>query len=384
MRKVIFLLSTFLVITFLVMWFTGAHIIKRQAGVFLAQQNTDSLKINYEDIVVSGFPAKWTLKLKNLKIETIDNSTHNELEFGDAYAHLDLGLKTIDFVFDSDMKLVLAKDTPSSREVRIQTTKLNDLVFKFNRSLLFLIAQGLSEFPTYLKSAYLNTHHFELVEGESIIAQLNDLDLRLRRVSKDKDAATMSINVKGQYKGNEDLFKFRDAKFNTNLDIDIEAVNIDDKKRRIYKAIDIKEFNGQFNQNISIDLVGKVSTGFEQIPTGDLKVKVTNYPDLIDIVLAPNLIVSPDNLKRMISQVAHNEVESIRAQKEQNITRQEQEGDIDNAEKKEVEKPIIIKEPKGEISIEEFDPTKDAHFTINFGAEGLRIGAFDIHDLKQD
>jgi hypothetical protein len=328
------ILIIFLVL-FSVMWFGIAYLLKVQVASQVESLKLGDMKLTYERISVTGFPAIWHVKIKEPRLKLASNNDHKEISSGEIECIFDLSFKKAKLVIYN--KIVQEQDFGQekihyyleSKEPIITSLKFTKPFYKLSKN---------SNLLTSVKTFKLNDINLNATFHNEKIFNISNLTVNLNRIYNN-DAQDISIKMQGGYEGQNYLLGFNSG----HLKLDLLFTNAQNDANNIYK---VNNFELDIDGDSKINLIGSLENSLDKLPEGRFFVVLSNYLKVIDKLVHPNFVVSRSTLKQVVARESKSKIFDTQS---------------DNS---------II--------------NNQTAFEINLTQEGIKIGSTNLFDIDKD
>lgn len=360
MKKIIITIFSLLTIAFLVMWFTGAHIVKRQFLSLKDSAEFDNFKIEYDQVDVSGFPFKWVVNFHNPKYTLINSNSAVEIGMDHTAIQVDFSQKVLRIILSPKINFNINSAEGESYGYNITALDPYELMVKFDKPLLFLVNQDFSEVLLHIRKLFHQNESNTLRdhEGRVIATYKNhhiEIDKRFYRGSQD-----IHFLAKGDYQGELPFFNFSKSNFDASGIVTTQQLRRNNYIKNFVSNVEVEKLHLSMNDDIMMRSSGNIKFFADQLPNGELKFNIQNYPELIDLVVNPNFLIKPSTLKKMILSV------TLPRDEKHKLERQSDEDEDDYQER--IEK-LHYK-------------MRNTEFVIHFTNKGVDIGSVALEELS--
>lgn len=319
---------------FILVWITGAHLLKSRVLAFINHHQTDNVNISYKDASIGGFPFSWKVTLVSPKITLINQDLSQEFSsdsltytFGYSFSSAKLNLGNIIHYFAED------GEEPKNYQLKSQ----ENIVITFNFFENFYKIDPSISLKKLIKNAEFNTPSMVGLtsKGEELFT-LSSLHLLIAQNIEDNNSEVFSIKLFGDYKS-----LIQDSKL-SNVAVNLDGNYIvndseSDNKLGFERRVEITSAKLHFNEAYC-DLKGLLNLTRNSPPQGKFSVELMNYEEFADHLIPNDFIFSSNHLKKVIAKA-------------------------------------VSGEPIGE-------KVEKVNFDINFSDEGITIGHINLLELN--
>ncbi len=332
-RKILF----FIILVFTITWFAIAYTIKNNVVNLIKTLGSDDVKISYDHIQISGYPAmSWDVHIFDPKITINTDSGSTELFTEKLSLITDASFKKLSVVFSENIKQINAL---GGKTLEYALGDKFKLAVKFNKQLYRLSRKD--RLSNLLKNIDLKTDMISVTRDEEELFVISDLSLLShRKIISGTENISSEIHL--SYNSQQEFFDFKTAK----LDL-LAHYNFNQLKKKDYDII-IEMLNFA-SDDASIALNGNVQIK-DRIPNGKLHFSAINYNEIVDKLLPQNSFIPTKLIKLVLRQ-------ALLASLKHNV---------DNPSSA----PTTI--------------PQDVKFTLSFSKDGIKINSADFNDLLID
>lgn len=396
-RKILF----FIILFFISGWFAGAYFTKAKTVALVKSLESDSIKITYDDVRVLGFPKLWKIKFINPKVQLPIYPRLQTFSAKEILCIFDPSFKKVKLEFGYDIKQTENSHDQITENLIISNQPL-DIMAKFSKA-LYQISFG-DSLKNIIKSVVFNNETLIVKNNDKIIFELSDLLLSINKNLGSKKNENIMITLRGEYKAAKDFWHFTHATFD--MDSRFESENI--KLNHFVLTLD----------DSKIDVTGEAKISPYQIPQGKLTITLDNYSNIIDKLLPSNFTLQKSIVKNIIAgasgqssateehlQVLQHKISEVKEQKPSDeqasgletkvtstkpINERTKNGRLENdrpvnegsVNQKNEDDPIAI--TNGSIIDQDTvnKKSENAKFDLEFSSDGIKIGGFNLLNLK--
>jgi hypothetical protein len=293
-------IALFFVVTFVTLWFFGAHLVKNKLISAISELESDNIKISYQDTKISGFPFYWQVTFISPKVSVIDQKSIKEIS-GQAlnvrtdYLIQNIGLDLGNMVNYSDISGVENK-----REYNLISNKDMRIDVFFQKPLYFL------DFDSAWKTIYSLTKFdlgtIEVSSQENKLFAFSDI----QAISETKQIGSvnsMNFKLTGDYGSEYDESKVKNAHLLLDLSYFINNPLLSSETQVDFeRKIELSKFQLKLD-DASLDMRGALNLSRSNLPRGDFDVALVKYHDVINKIVPEDFIVSSSYIKQVINKV---------------------------------------------------------------------------------
>jgi hypothetical protein len=275
---------------------------KSKLSSLVKATESDNIKITYSDIKVSGFPFVWKVQLLDPKISLTDEIKTNEFLSKHLSIIFNYKLTEAQVNFDKSISFRDSRDTNTQSYdlVSLGEELLVDL--KFEKPIFLL---NNSELSGSLKSIKINNSGFSVNLGQAQMFSVSNASLVFDKTVSEK-LENINIKASSEYKSENSPFKFQNANISADIDYvtNLEPIGKQEANVSFERSLNITKWESTFD-NSSLGFKGNVGFSRNKLPEGEIAIWVTGYPELIDIIVPDEFIVSGMYLKKLIARIVN-------------------------------------------------------------------------------
>ncbi len=294
-RKVFFAL----VVLLLLGWIITAHIVKSKAISFINELQTENVKLSYDSASLAGFPWVFAVKLDSPRIIATNQSFSREISSD--YVKIDFN-----YVFDK-IKLDFGENLhySANRDSELLEYKLKSkgkiyVYINFIKNLYKLEDNDVLD--EILDKIIVKHPSLIAFNDQKEMFELSSLLLNLKK-SFVEENKYFSLKMKGDYNSLSSGNKIQNA----NLHLESKYIIYQNQSELEDIQYERKiEFNkAKLNlDETSCALKGYVNLSRENLPNGKISVEITDYDEMVDLVIPDDFIFSKPYIKKMIARAA--------------------------------------------------------------------------------
>lgn len=330
-----------IVLIYTAAWFSIAYTLKSNVMGLVKRSETDNIKVTYTKVDVSGFPARWHIKLIEPKIQFISGVNSSEFSSSSMTFIVNFSLKKVLLNFGKEIKrqeVLHDKSTEyslkSKEDIRL-LVKLSKPLYKFSNT---------DKLQSVIKSLGLNNNLLSVVYQDKEIYNIADLTWLVSRVISN-DNEDVALQLRFLYTGQEKFLNFKKAKLDLATVTSI-ATN-QNNKDIVVKNFNVNHLNLVCDDAATLEMTGSLKFASNRLPLGKLSFELVNYHDVVDKLMPHNLIFPKKMVKSLIEKAV-------------NLSASE-----------------VVKTDDGEISTYE-----KIKFDVEFSETGVNIGSVNLLEFN--
>ena len=330
-----------IVLIYTAAWFSIAYTLKGNVVGLIKHSETDNIKITYSQASVSGFPARWHIKLLEPKIQLINGANSREFSAPAMTFAVHFSLKKASLNFGKEIKRQEIFPDKST-EYSIRSGEDIEFMIKFNKPLYKL--SSTDKLESVIKALRLDNKSLSMIRQDKEVSSITDLALLINRIITAGNE-NISLQLRFLYTGQEEFWNFKKAKLDLATVVNIVA---DQSNREIVvKNFSVNHLNLVCDDHAALEMAGAIEFFQNKFPLGKLSFELTNYHDVVDKLMSNNPIIPKNMVKHLIEKAVKSSVSED------------------------------VKTDDGEISTYE-----KIKFDINFTDTGIQIGTVNLLELN--
>ena len=338
-----------ILLIFLAMWFTVAHLLKRQFIYALDNIQNDNMRFKYKDVSIGGFPSKFIIRINEPLVTNINRNNTRDMAFGTIDAHIDLTFRVLKIITDNKIAVATSNMQGEQEETYdIYSEKPFAFIVKLAQP-LFTIKPSFAELQKQMTYAQAEVDRIQfLVDGKEYSA-INDPVFKISKCNAEaEENCSAFYQISGLYAVREKMLSTEKAVNKLSFDVETKVgilPGLDESGKRF--QLSLQKFNFSLNDESAMEMCGDVNFTRGRSAEGEIHLSAQNYPVFIDVLLPSNVIRSKAFFKKVMRHAAEAEQRSAGASTEYNTI-------------------------------------KDAKFSINFSDNGVTIGSVEMNKLILD
>jgi hypothetical protein len=344
--------ATILFVIYSLVWFAGAHIIKKQIQNTLCGISSEHLKLTYKDIEISGYPFKWSINIYDINSSRLEIDNVAQIKVINTRIDLNLLLKSLEITFSDPINFTLGSSFDSLTKYTLTPQLPIQIITTFNKPLYFMLWQQNLTLKDLFHSTNIIASNIEIFKNDMHNTSLNNFSISSIQMPVTNK---IDVNIKFGTQSSKPQSLLQDTNFHANLKIDLA---LSGSKTIFIRALEVTDLLSQINTSSELKLSGNINFNDPSSqPTGSFNLAFKNYPELAEILsLKLKRYFEPEELKLKII----------------NIIFKASVGDLP---------------PPGEqlgsgIFAHPNTISSDAVFDITFTENGIKIGEKDLNDFS--
>ncbi len=295
----------FIALVYITLWFAVAYVLKGNVVALIKHSETDNIKITYKEIKVSGFPARWHIKLVEPKIQFI-----NGINFGE------FSSSAVTFAVHFSLKKILLDFGPEIKQQEVSQVKSEEYIARSGENIQILIKlnkplyklSNTDNFQSIAKLLQFNNKLLSIVYQGKELYNISALTLLLnKRLNADNENIALQLHL--LYTGQEKVLNFTKAELDiaTILDIATKQKN----QEAAVKILNFDHFKLVCDENAHLEMRGGLQFFQHRLPQGKLSFELINYHDVVDKLISDNLIFPKKMVKTLIEKAVHSTASEV-------------------------------------------------------------------------
>ncbi len=331
----------FICLTYTIIWFAIAYIIKSNMVSTINNSQTDNIKISYSQVKVSGFPSRLRISLVEPKIKFIDHVNSKEISAEKMTFLFDFSFKKANLILGQTIK---QQENFAGKLIEYSVQSKEDIaaLVKFNKP-IYKLSSG-DSVKSIVKFLQVNNKLFSVMQENKEIFNISDLVFSINK-AKSQDGEDIALQLRLLYAAGEDFLNFKTAQLDLATLINIATDQ--GKDTNYIKNLNIDRLIFSCDDNAQVALIGGLQFFDSNLPKGKLSFELTNYNDIIDKLIPNNLLLPKKMLRAVIEKVANSAVSEV------------------------------VKTDNNEVATYE-----KVKFDIEFSDDGIHIGSINLLEFK--
>ncbi|MDF2964668.1 MAG: hypothetical protein K0Q51_56 [Rickettsiaceae bacterium] len=332
-----------------IIWFTGAHIIKKQIANSINNLNSDNTKFTFKDIEISGYPYKWAINIYDFNILIIEKDNITKFDIANTEFDINILLKSLKITFFDRINLAIGNDFSTLTKYTIAPSLPLTIDNQFSKSLYNIAWDKDFSFNNLIKRTHSKADQITMLKNDLSNATINNFNLVCANDSA-SDSGKLNIIFSFDSSSHNPNSMIRHGKLLADFSV---SLGLSESKSSFIKQVTVNNFTSNVNNTSAFNMVGNIDfSDREAMPKGSFSLDFKNYPELVDIVsIKLKRYYDSENFKLHLTEI-------INRAAGHNISEQE----------------------TPEIATEKLN--NNAKFDITFTDEGIKIGDLDLTELS--
>jgi hypothetical protein len=330
-----------IVLIYTAAWFAIAYTLKGNVVGLVKRSETDNIKVTYTKVDVSGFPARWHIKLIEPKIQFISGVYSREFSSSVMTFIVYPSFKKASLSFGKEIKRQEVFHDQST-EYYMRSVEDIECLIKLNKPFYKLSNNDTVQSVT--KSLQFDNKSLLVAHQDKELYNIDDVALLINRIITTGNEDIV-LQLRFLYTGQEKFLNFKKAKLDLATVTSIATTQ--NNKDLIIKNFNVNHLNLVCDDNAVLEMVGSVKFSSNRLPLGKLSFELVNYHDVVDKLMPHNLVFPKKMVKSLIEKAVNSNASEA------------------------------VKTDDGEISTYE-----KIKFDVEFSETGINVGAINLLELN--